>query len=93
MKFAVFCLLAVISVYVYAEEYTNKFDNINVDEILNNNRLLKRYVDCLLDKPDVRCPAEATELKSEYCASQQTKMDSFCLSNPDSNLLNPFLSN
>lgn len=70
MKLAVFCLAVVISV-VYAlpaEQYTNKFDNIDVDQILHNDRLLKRYVDCLLDKPNVRCPAEAIELKSEYHA-------------------------
>ncbi|KAG5326591.1 PEB3 protein, partial [Acromyrmex heyeri] len=62
MKLAVFCLLAIISV-VYAEEYTNKFDNVDVDQIIQNERLLKRYVDCLLDKPDVRCPPEAVELR------------------------------
>lgn len=67
MKLAVLCLLAIISV-VYAEEYTNKFDNIDIDAVLKNERLLKRYIDCLLDKPDVRCPPEAIELKSEYCA-------------------------
>ncbi|XP_011708037.1 PREDICTED: ejaculatory bulb-specific protein 3-like isoform X2 [Wasmannia auropunctata] len=66
MKLALLCLLAIISVvYVYAadDKYTDKFDNIDVDQILNNDRLLKRYIDCLLDKPNVRCPAEAIELK------------------------------
>lgn len=69
MKLAVICLLAVISVVcVYAQEYTDKYDNINVDEILRNDRLLKRYTDCMLDKPNTRCPPEALELKSEYRA-------------------------
>jgi len=70
MKLAVLCLFAVISV-IYADTpngYTNKFDNIDVDQILTNERLLKRYIDCILDKPKVRCPAEAVELKSEYSA-------------------------
>ncbi|KAG5312685.1 PEB3 protein, partial [Acromyrmex insinuator] len=63
MKLAVFCLLAIISV-VYAEEtYTDKFDNIDIDQVIRNERLLKRYVDCMLDKPDVRCPPEAIELR------------------------------
>ncbi|EGI70267.1 Ejaculatory bulb-specific protein 3 [Acromyrmex echinatior] len=64
MKLAVFCLLAIISV-VYAEEttYTDKFDNIDIDQIIRNERLLKRYVDCMLDKPDIRCPPEAIELR------------------------------
>ncbi|KYN40381.1 Ejaculatory bulb-specific protein 3 [Trachymyrmex septentrionalis] len=83
MKLAVFCLLAIISV-VYAEEYTNKYDNINIDDIIGNDRLLKRYIDCLLDKPDVRCPPEAIELKKhlreglendcEKCTDKQKEM-------------------
>lgn len=67
MKFALVCLLAFVAVaYVYArpEEYTHKYDNIDVDQILNNERLLKRYIDCMLDKSP-RCPPEAVELKSE----------------------------
>lgn len=72
MRFTVICLVVIVSVaYVYAAEdteYTHKYDNIDVDQILHNDRLLKRYIDCMLDKPKVRCPAEATELKSEYRA-------------------------
>lgn len=69
MKFAVVCLFAVCAiVYVFArpDGYTNKYDNIDVDQILQNDRLLKRYTDCLLEKNNVRCPPEASELKSEY---------------------------
>lgn len=68
MKFALGCLFVTVAVaYVYArpEGYTNKYDNIDVDEILHNDRLLKRYVDCLLDRNNPRCPPEAVELKSE----------------------------
>lgn len=60
--------MAVISVVYADEEYTHKFDDIDVDQILHNDRLLKRYTDCLLDKLKTRCPAEAIELKSEYRA-------------------------
>lgn len=67
------CLVVIVSaacVYAAEEtEYTNKYDNVDVDQIIHNDRLLKRYVDCMLDKPNVRCPAEAIELKSEYRAS------------------------
>lgn len=70
MKFILVCLFAIGAiVYVYGrpeDRYTNRFDNIDVDQILQNDRLLKRYVDCLLDKPNVRCPPEAAELKSKY---------------------------
>lgn len=66
MKFALVFLLVIVG-YVSArpDMYTNKYDNIDVDQILNNDRLLKRYTDCLLDKPDARCPPEALELKSK----------------------------
>ncbi|XP_049877109.1 allergen Tha p 1-like [Pectinophora gossypiella] len=41
--------------------YTDKWDHINVDEILESQRLLKGYVDCLLDKG--RCTPDAKTLK------------------------------
>ncbi|XP_020282650.1 ejaculatory bulb-specific protein 3-like isoform X2 [Pseudomyrmex gracilis] len=64
MKFAVVCLFAVCAiVFARPDGYTNKYDNIDVDQILHNDRLLKRYTDCLLEKNNVRCPPEATELK------------------------------
>lgn len=75
MKFAVVCLLAVVAVaYVSARpkadgEYTNKYDNIDVDQILHNERLLNRYTDCLLERNKGRCPPEAVELKSKYRAT------------------------
>jgi hypothetical protein len=56
MKFAAVCLFVVVA------------DNIDVDQILHNDRLLNRYVDCLLEKSKGRCPPEAVELKSEYHA-------------------------
>lgn len=68
MKFTLVCLFAISAfVYVYGQEYySDKFDNIDVDQILNNDRLLKRYIDCMLDKPNVRCPSEALDIKREY---------------------------
>ncbi|XP_015592535.1 ejaculatory bulb-specific protein 3-like [Cephus cinctus] len=36
---------------VYADEfYSNKYDNVNVNQILKSERLLQRYILCLLDK-------------------------------------------
>jgi len=78
MKLAVFCLFAATAVvYVYArpEEYTHRFDNIDVDQILRNDRLLKRYIDCLLDKPNVRCPPEAIELKKYINEALETECE------------------
>jgi hypothetical protein len=45
------------------EKYTTKYDNINVDEILESDRLRDNYVNCVLEKG--KCTPEGTELKSE----------------------------
>lgn len=63
---ATFAALLVCSVFARPQEdkYTSKFDNINLDEILQSNRLLNNYVNCLLDKGS--CTAEGKELKSKF---------------------------
>ena len=45
------------------QQYTTKYDNIDVEQILHNDRLLKPYLNCLL-KPNAPCTPEARELKS-----------------------------
>ncbi|MCQ9140773.1 A10/OS-D family protein, partial [Bacillus amyloliquefaciens] len=42
--------------------YTDKYDNINIDEILSNKRLLTPYIKCMLD--EIKCSTEGKELKS-----------------------------
>lgn len=77
MKFILVCLFAIsATVYVNGrpeEHYNDKFDNVDIDQILQNDRLLKRYIDCLLDKPNVRCPAEAVELKKVLSEALETE--------------------
>jgi hypothetical protein len=46
------------------EKYTTRYDNIDVDSILKNDRLLQNYVKCLLDKG--RCTPEGAELKGNF---------------------------
>ncbi|XP_075981786.1 allergen Tha p 1-like [Anticarsia gemmatalis] len=53
--------------------YTDKYDNVNLDEILSNKRLLGPYIKCALDQG--KCAPDAKELKSHikealenYCA-------------------------
>ncbi|KAI5643022.1 insect pheromone-binding family, a10/OS-D domain-containing protein [Phthorimaea operculella] len=41
--------------------YTDKFDHINVDEILESQRLLRGYIDCLMERG--RCTADSKTLK------------------------------
>lgn len=44
-------------------KYTTKYDNIDIDRILVSQRLLRNYVNCLLDKGP--CTPEGKELKSK----------------------------
>lgn len=57
---ALLCMVAV-SWGQPASTYTDKWDNINVDEIMESERLMKAYVDCLLDRG--RCTPDGKALK------------------------------
>lgn len=46
-----------------ADYYSSKYDNFDVETLINNDRLLKSYVNCFLDKG--RCTAEGTDFKSK----------------------------
>ncbi|CAG9862314.1 unnamed protein product [Phyllotreta striolata] len=56
----VFAFIASASV-VLCEKYTTKYDNIDLDEILKSERLLKNYVDCVMERG--KCTADGAELK------------------------------
>ncbi|EDW73785.1 uncharacterized protein Dwil_GK19506 [Drosophila willistoni] len=43
------------------KQYTNKFDNVNVDDVLGNGRILNNYLKCLMEKGP--CTPEGRELK------------------------------
>ncbi|XP_013137234.1 PREDICTED: ejaculatory bulb-specific protein 3-like [Papilio polytes] len=61
---ACFLLLTVLTI-AHARtnrKYTSRYDNINLDEILANRRLLMGYLKCLLDQG--KCSHDARELKS-----------------------------
>ncbi|XP_053615082.1 allergen Tha p 1-like [Plodia interpunctella] len=60
----IFCLLALVAAAVArpSEHYTDRFDNVNLDEILANRRLLVPYVKCALDQ--AKCTPDGKELKS-----------------------------
>jgi len=44
--------------------YTNKYDHIDIDQVLASKRLVNSYVQCLLDKKP--CTPEGAELRSMY---------------------------
>ncbi|KZC06684.1 PREDICTED: ejaculatory bulb-specific protein 3-like [Dufourea novaeangliae] len=62
-----FCVVLVFSICfllatTFAEEkYTTKYDNIDIDTVINSERLLNGYVNCLLDHG--ACTPDAAELK------------------------------
>lgn len=45
------------------DEYTTKYDNIDLDAIIKNERLLRAYIDCLLGTK--QCTKDGEELKSK----------------------------
>lgn len=58
-------IFATVFIVVFADDkYTTKYDNINLDQILSNKRLLSGYTNCLLDKGP--CSPDGTELKRKY---------------------------
>uniref|UniRef100_A0A8D9BJ08 Ejaculatory bulb-specific protein 3 n=1 Tax=Cacopsylla melanoneura TaxID=428564 RepID=A0A8D9BJ08_9HEMI len=61
LKFVVL-LSAAACVYAASAPYTTKYDNINLDEILANDRLVSSYIKCLLDEGT--CTPDGAELKS-----------------------------
>lgn len=48
---------------VFCEQYTTKFDNINIEEVLGSERLLKNYFNCLMSRGP--CTPDGDELKSK----------------------------
>ncbi|CAH2042431.1 unnamed protein product, partial [Iphiclides podalirius] len=61
--FIVACLFAAMSVVLARpEHYTDRYDNVNLDEILDNKRLLEGYIKCILDEG--KCSPDGKELKS-----------------------------
>lgn len=64
MKLLVVSLFAVVIAVASAQQYTSKFDNVDVDNILKNDRILNNYIKCILEKGP--CTKEGRELKSKF---------------------------
>nr|ATI99846.1 chemosensory protein 7 [Oedaleus asiaticus] len=60
------------TVAVVCGGYTTKYDNFDVDQVLHNDRLLKRYHECLVSDSDAACTVEGKELKSVIPDALQT---------------------
>ncbi|XP_039759106.1 allergen Tha p 1-like [Pararge aegeria] len=57
----VFIFMAAVAL-ASAQQYTDRFDGVNVDEVIMNPRLLDAYIKCALEIG--KCTAEGRELKS-----------------------------
>lgn len=67
MKAAVaFCVLflAALALARPDDHYTDKYDNVDLDEILANKKLLEGYVKCILDQG--KCTPDGKELKGLF---------------------------
>lgn len=56
-------LLLGIVCLIMAEKYPAKYDQVNIDNVLSNDRVLTNYIKCLLEKG--ACTREGRELKSK----------------------------
>nr|CAD7577205.1 unnamed protein product [Timema californicum] len=69
------CLLVILGVVSGAptpaeKKYTNRYDHLNVDDILANKRTTDVYVKCVMDKGP--CPPEGQELKEHIPEALET---------------------
>ncbi|XP_050306112.1 ejaculatory bulb-specific protein 3-like [Anthonomus grandis grandis] len=54
----IFMVQIVLSV---GQKYTSRYDNLNIDQVLSNKRVLGNYIKCILDEGP--CTAEGRELR------------------------------
>nr|UMT69259.1 chemosensory protein 7 [Ophraella communa] len=55
---------------VICDKYTTKFDNINLDDVLKSERLLKNYFDCLMDRG--KCTPDGKEVRDNISDALET---------------------
>lgn len=65
MKFVIYFSFFICAVVARPEEkYVSKFKNVDLDEILKNERLLNSFYKCLMEGNS--CTPEGEELNSEF---------------------------
>jgi hypothetical protein len=58
---AIFALIAIVAA---DDKYTTKYDDIDLNSILESDRLFSNYFKCLLDEG--RCTPDGNELKRKF---------------------------
>jgi hypothetical protein len=62
MILTIFLIFSSVQMFVNCDEYLVP-QNINVDDIIKSDRLMRNYLDCVLGKG--KCTPEGEELKSK----------------------------
>lgn len=76
MKSIFLCsLIALFAIVNCDDHYSSKFENIDIDGIIKNERILQNYLNCLLEEKG--CTPEADELKSKYFENIQISVITF----------------
>ncbi|XP_053666678.1 ejaculatory bulb-specific protein 3-like [Anopheles marshallii] len=70
MKLFVAIAFALLAIVAAQEQYTTKYDGIDLDEILKSDRLFNNYFKCLMDEG--RCTPDGNELKKILPEALQT---------------------
>nr|ANA10248.1 chemosensory protein 6 [Adelphocoris suturalis] len=64
-------LMGILAGVWAADKYTDKYDNIDIDEILTNERLYKKYFDCI--QGIGKCTPDGIELKEKIPEALKTE--------------------
>lgn len=67
-SFIILCCL--VAAVFAADKYNSKYDNFDVDTLITNDRLLKAYINCFLDKG--RCTPEGSDFKKTLPEAVET---------------------
>nr|AXU25089.1 chemosensory protein 10 [Cyrtorhinus lividipennis] len=70
MKFVILLVVASIAMCLGEDKYSDEYDSVDLDEVLNNKRLYANYISCILGKG--KCSADAKYLKETIPDALQT---------------------
>lgn len=56
-------VVGAMALMAQGQTYTKKYDNVSIETVLSNDRVLTNYIKCLLDKG--ACTREGRELKGK----------------------------
>ena len=54
----------VVTLEAAPDKFSTKYDNVNLDEVMSNEKLLMNYYNCIMDKG--KCTPDGSELRSKF---------------------------